>query len=101
MNQQMIMKLRKLQKEMQETQAMIESTCFNGSVKGVVSVEVMGTKEIKSVQIDPNFSIEDEDDKEVFNDALVAACNEAYKKIEKFTEEHMGKYAALAGGGLF
>lgn len=101
MNQQMIMKLRKLQKEMQDTQVMIESSVFSGSVSGVVSVEVLGNKQIKSVKIDPNFSIEDEDDKEVFSDALIASCNQAYEKIEKFTEEHMGKYAALAGGGLF
>lgn len=102
MNQQMIIKIKKMQKEMQEAQELIESTVFKGSVTGVCSVEVMGTKEIKNITIDPSFSVEDDDDREVLNDSIVAACNQAYNDIAKFTEEKLGKYSAmLGGGGLF
>jgi len=103
MNQALIRKVQQMQKEMEQTQREIENTVFYGSIAGVVKVEVMGNRELVTVNIDPHFEINDEDDREVLNDAIVASCNQAYEEIDKVTEEKMGKYQALLGGmgGMF
>ena len=103
MNQALIRKVQQMQKEMEKTQQEIENSVFTGAIAGVVKVEVMGTREIASVEVDPNFEISDSDDREVLNDAIVAACNQAYEEIDKVTEEKMAKYKALLGGmgGMF
>ena len=103
MNQALIKKVQQMQKEMEKTQQEIENTVFKGFIAGVVKVEVMGTREIVKVEVDPNFDISDEDDREVLNDAIVAACNQAYEEIDDVTEEKMAKYKALLGGmgGMF
>ena len=103
MNQALIKKVQQMQKEMEQTQREIENTVFKGFIAGVVKVEVMGTREIVQVEVDPNFDISDEDDREVLNDAIVAACNQAYEEIDNVTEEKMAKYKALLGGmgGMF
>lgn len=105
MNQQaMLMKIRKMQKEMEQTQKEIEETVFTASAGGVVTVSMYGTKELKSIEISEDFEAEGKDDLELLSDMIVAASNEAYKKIEKVTEEKMSKYQALLGGmggGMF
>lgn len=100
----MMQKIKKMQKEMMDTQKQIEETVFTATAGGVVSVEVYGTKELKSVIVNDDFEAEGKEDYEMLGDMIVAACNEAYKKIDKTTEEKMGKYQALLGGmggGLF
>lgn len=103
MNQQaMLKKVRQMQKEMMETQAEIEQTEFKGT-SNVVTVIVMGNKELKQVEIDPSFEAEGPDDYEMLSDMIVAATQIAYRNIEKMTEEKMGKYQAMLGGfgGMF
>ena len=96
MNQQaMLRKIQKMQKEMMDTQKEIDETVFSATSGGVVTIEMYGTKELKA---------EGAEDYEMLSDMIVAACNEAYKKIDKTTQEKMGKYQALLGGmggGLF
>ena len=59
MNQQvMLRKLKKMQDEMLQTQKEIEETVFTASAGGVVSIEMYGTKELKSVKIDDGFEAE-------------------------------------------
>ena len=103
MNQQaMLRKVRQMQKEMLDTQREIENTEFTAT-SNVVTVVLMGTKELKSVVIDPDFEVEDKEDLEMLSDMIVAAAI-AYREIEKTTEAKMGKYQALLGGmggGLF
>ncbi|MBR2890864.1 MAG: YbaB/EbfC family nucleoid-associated protein [Bacilli bacterium] len=104
MNQQaMLRKMRQMQKELQETQEEIANTDFKQSAGGVVTVTVKGTKEIVSVEISEDFEAESKEDLEMLQDMIVAACNNAYKEIDKTTEEKMAKYQAFFGGmgGLF
>lgn len=103
MNQQaMLKKLKKLQDEMVATQKEIETTIFRSSAGGVVSVELWGTKEIKSIEIADSFTIEGPEDREILNDMLVSACNNVYRDIDKTTKERMEKYNSLLQmGGLF
>ena len=103
MNQQaMLRKVRQMQKEMLDAQKEIESTEF--TVKNnVVTVIVMGNKELKSVEIDPAFEVEGAEDLEILGDMIVAATAQAYRDVEKFTEVKMAKYQAFLGGmgGMF
>lgn len=93
MNQQQMMKLRKLQKQMEEAQAKLEATVFTGTAGGVVSVEVKGTHEVVAVKIDPEAA---KDDIEMVEDMVVIALNDANKKIEEESSKIMGGF----GGGL-
>lgn len=98
MNQQaMLKKVRQMQKEMMDAQAEIEQTEFKAT-SNVVTVIVMGNKDLKQVIIDPSFEIEEKEDLEMLSDMIVAATSIAYKNIEKMTEEKMGKYQAMLGG---
>ena len=104
MNQQvMLRKLKKMQDEMLQTQREIEETVFKASAGGVVTVEMYGTKELKSVKIDDGFEAEGKEEYEMLSDMIVAASNEACKQIDKTTADKMAKYSALTGGfgGLF
>lgn len=104
MNQQVLMKkIKKMQEEMLATQQEIENTVFYASAGGVVDVEVYGTKEIKAVKIEESFEVESKEDIEMLSDMIVAACNQAYREIEKTTKEKMEKYNSMLGGfgGLF
>lgn len=99
MNQQaMLRKVRQMQQEMMRAQAEIEQTEFRESAGGVVTVVVMGTKELAQVIIDPSFEAESAEDFEMLGDMITAACSNAYKHIEKMTEEKLGKYQSLLGG---
>ncbi|MFA6843184.1 MAG: YbaB/EbfC family nucleoid-associated protein [Bacilli bacterium] len=105
MNQQaMIRKLKKMQDEMMATQEDINHKVFTASSGGIVTVEVYGTKEIKSVKISDSFDGSDKEDYEMLGDMVVAACNDAYKHVDAETKDRMGKYQSLLGGmggGLF
>lgn len=104
MNQQVLMKkIKKMQEEMLATQQEIENTVFYASAGGVVDVEVYGTKEIKAVKVEDSFEIESKEDIEMLSEMIVAACNQAYREIEKTTKEKMDKYNSMLGGfgGLF
>ena len=89
-----MMKLRKLQKQMEEAQAKLEATVFKGTAGGgVVQVEVKGNHEVVSVTIDPEAA---KDDIEMVQDMIVIAMNDAIKKIEEESSKIMGGF----GGGL-
>jgi len=105
MNQQvMLKKIKKMQDEMMATQKEIEETVFEAAAGGVVTIEMFGSKELKAVHVAEGFQPEDKEDFEMLGDMIVAACQDAYKQIDKTTNEKMGKYQALLGGfggGLF
>ncbi len=97
MNPGMIRKLQQMQRDLEKTQKEINETEFKSS-KGPVTVTVRGTKEIVEVKIDEEFEYDGAEDGELLGAMIVAASNEAYKEIEKITEEKMSKYQALLGG---
>lgn len=103
MNQQLLRKVKKMQEEMVATQQEIESTVFSATAGGVVTVNLLGTKELHSINIADDFEVESKEDLEMLGDMIVAACQSAYKDIDKTTKEKMEKYSALLGGmgGLF
>lgn len=104
MNQQVMMrKLMKMKQEMEETQKELNESEFTASAGGIVTVTVLGTRELVKVEISEDFEMEGKEDLEMLSDMIVAACNQAYADVDKTTEEKMSKYNALLGGfgGMF
>ena len=77
--------------DMQEQLAAMEIDGTSGG--GMVTVTLNGKGEMRRAQIDP--SLLNADDKEVLEDLIVAAQNDAKKKVEAHAAEEM---QALTGG---
>ncbi|BAU48161.1 hypothetical protein SVA_1601 [Sulfurifustis variabilis] len=77
--------LRKAQEEL----ASIEVTGNAGG--GMVSITMTCRYDVKRVQIDPSLL---SDDKEVLEDLVAAAMNDAVRKVEKATQEKMAGLSA-------
>ena len=88
--QSMIKQAQKMQEEMAEKQAELEEREYDVAAGGgVVNVKINGKKEILSVKIDPE--VVDPDDVETLEDLIVAAVNEAIKKVEAISANEMQK----------
>jgi DNA-binding YbaB/EbfC family protein len=72
-----------------------------GAGGGMVSVTVTGAQEITGILIDP--SVIDPDDKEMLQDLVQAAVNEALRKSREMMAEEMAKVTGglPVPGGLF
>jgi DNA-binding YbaB/EbfC family protein len=77
-------------KKLQEQLAVMEVEGQAGS--GMVKVVMTGRHEVKRVTLDPKVLT---DDREMLEDLIVAAANDAVRKIETVTQEKMS--AATAG----
>ena len=94
--QAMLRQAQKMQEEMAEKQAMLEEKEYDIQAGGgVVSVKINGKKEILSIDIKPE--IVDPDDVETLSDILIAAVNEAIKKVDAISEAEMGKLSSQLG----
>ena len=90
----MIRQAQKMQEDMEALQAELDAREYEVSAGGgMVSVKIMGTKEIQNISIKPE--IVDPDDVETLQDILVAAVNEAIKKVEQTNQEEMSR---ISGG---
>ena len=95
MNQQQMMKLRKMQKQMMEAQEKLEQTIYTGTAGGgVVTADVKGNHEVVAIHIDE----EAMDDKEMVEDMIVLAINDAGKKIEEESNKLLGGFGGSFGG---
>lgn len=96
MNMQALLKqAQNMQKDMMRAKEEIDNTVFTGE-SSFVSVEVMGDKKIKSIKINAEQNIE-MDEIEMLEDMLMIALNSAFEKIDKKTDEKMGKFANMPG----
>lgn len=95
-----MMRLKKMQKQMMEAQEKLEQTVFSGTAGGgMVRVEVKGTHEVVRISIDPD-ALESKDDIEMIEDSIVAALNDAMKKIDEESQKALGGFGG-GFGGLF
>jgi hypothetical protein len=95
--QNMMKQAQQMQAKMQEQIALIRVEASAGG--GMVSVKMDGHKNVLAVKIDPEVA----GDVEMLQDMMVAAFNEAAKKVD---EESQAKMGGLLGGlglppGLF
>lgn len=90
MNIQAMMKqTQKLQKDMLNEKEKIDNKIYEGK-SSFVTVSVKGTKEIVDIKLD--IDKVESDEIEMLQDMLIVAINDAMKKIDKETEEKLGKY---------
>ena len=81
-----------MQADMQKAQEEIASLEVTGeSGGGMVKVTMTGRHEARRVQIDPSLL---SDDKEMLEDLVAAAINDAAHKVEAMTQERMSGMAA-------
>lgn len=84
-------------KKAQDELATLEVEGEAGS--GMVKVAMTGKHEVKRVQIDASLM---SDDKEMLEDLLAVAINDAVRRVEQVSQERMGKVTAgmpgLPGG---
>ena len=90
--QAMIRQAQKMQEDMAAKQEELNSREYDVSAGGgVVNVKINGKKEILAIDLQPD--IVDPDDIETLSDILVAAVNEAIKRVEDTNNEEMNKIA--------
>ena len=91
----------KMQRQMEESQKELEEKAFTASAGGgVVEVTISGKREVTKVKIDPDAV--DQDYVEMLEDLIVAATNEALRKVEQESTSMMSKLTGGMGmgGGL-
>ena len=89
--QAMLRQAQNMQKEMMKAQEEINKTSFEGE-NGLVKVTLDGTKKVQKVDIKKGIDLSSSDDIEMLEDMMMVAFNDAINKIEKITEEKMGKF---------
>ena len=99
MNVQQLMK--QAQQMQEQLQKQMEATVVDATAGGgMVSVKMNGQKQLLSIQIDPE--VFTGGDKDMLQDLIVAAVNEAVRKVDQALQGQLGN---LAGGlkipGLF
>ncbi len=97
----MIKQAQKMQEDMAALQEDLDAREYDVSAGGgVVGVKINGKKEILSIDIKPE--IVDPDDIETLSDILVAAVNEAIKRVEDTNSAEMSKITGSMGlPGMF
>ena len=98
---QMLKQAQKMQEQMQKMQEEMETKTFEAtSGGGAVKVIVDGKREVSEITIAPD--VVDPDDVEMLQDLIIAAVNEALRKVEEANSAQLG---SITGGlnipGLF
>ncbi len=87
----------RMQRQMEEAQkAMEEMEATASAGGGAVEVTVSGKKEILKVKLTED--VVDPDDIEMLEDLIVAATNEALRKIDEASQQSMSKITGGLGG---
>ena len=94
--QQMMAQAQRMQRELKKAQAELAQKEFVITKGGAVTVTVLGSKEVKSVQIDKDAF--DLDNKEMVEDLIALAINEAIQKIEAENEAINERITGQVGG---
>jgi len=90
--QQMMRQAQEMQQKLKEDVAKIRVEASAGG--GMVTVQMDGQKNMLAIKIDPEVA----GDVEMLQDMVLAACNEATKKVEEQVNSAMG--GMLGGMGL-
>jgi len=91
----MAARIRKMQEDMQATQAALENEIINVTAAGgAITIAITGHQRVQSIKIDP--SLVDPNDVSMLEDTLVAAVNEAIVK----SQEHSATRLESVTGGI-
>ena len=92
--QQLMQQAQRMQQQMAQKQAeLAEKTVTAQSGGGMVTATVNGAHELLELSIDPD--VIDPDEKEMLEDMVVAAVNQAMQQAEEMAQQELGK---LTGG---
>jgi DNA-binding YbaB/EbfC family protein len=93
----MMSQLKKLQEQMEQTQAQLAEETVTATVGGgVMKITMTGDQRCKSIVIDPDL-LKDAD-AEMLQDMLLSAVNMALDQSRKLAEDRMGPLAGGLGG---
>ncbi len=85
----------KIQEDMQKVQEELANAEVSGeSGAGMVKVTMTGRHDVKGVWIDPDLL---QEDKEMLEDLLAAAVNDAVRKVENNNKEKMAEMSSSMG----
>ena len=94
--QQMMAQAQKMQRELKKAMAALAEKEFVVTKGGAVTVTVMGSKEVKAVEIDKESF--DEENREMIQEMIVLAINEAIAQIEEEAEAINERITGQPGG---
>lgn len=94
--QRILQEAQKMQAQIQKEQKELEGTIYEGN-SSIVSVKMNGKYQVIEVKVNLEEAI-DASDKEMLEDVILLAVNDATKKIAQDKEKKMGKFGqGLAG----
>lgn len=89
--QNMMKQMQKMQKKMTKAQEELGEKEIEGTAGGgMVKVVITGHKQIVDVVIDPE--VVDPDDVEMLQDLVLAATNDALKRVDDLTNDTLGQF---------
>jgi DNA-binding YbaB/EbfC family protein len=95
--QQMLQQVQKMQQEMLAAQESLKDEVVEASAGGgMVTVQVTGDLNVKSITIDPQAV--DPDDVELLQDMVLAAVNEGLRSAQELASSKLGGIAGGLGG---
>ena len=99
--QSMIKQAQKMQADMEQLQTELDAREYDiAAGGGAVNVKINGKKEVLSIKLSEE--IVDPDDIETLEDTIVAAVNEAIKRVEDTNSEEMNKITgSISMPGIF
>ena len=93
--QTIMMQAKKMQKDMEKKQKKLDDKFYEGKSQ-LVTATISGKNELVSVKI--NTDEISSDDKEMLEDMVMIAVNDAIKKMEADKQEKFGKYGNMLNG---
>ena len=93
---QLMQQAQKMQEDLRQAQDELASMEVVGEAgAGMVSVTMTGRHDVRSVRIDP--ALMEKEDREVLEDLLAAAVNDAVRKVEARSSERLSGFASGLG----
>ena len=87
----------KMQKQMEEQQKALEEKEFTATAGGgAVEVTMSGKREVTKIKLSED--VVDPDDIEMLEDLVMAAVNEAYRKVDEEAQTNMSRLTGGLGG---
>jgi len=94
--QQMMIQAQKMQRELQKAQAELAKKEFSVTKGGAVTVKMLGSKEVLSINIDEDAF--DKDNIEMIEEMIALAINELINQIEEESNAINEKITGRSGG---
>jgi nucleoid-associated protein EbfC len=94
---QMMKQAQKMQEQLQQQMQELRMEATSGG--GMVTVVVNGSKQLQSIRIDPE--VVSKDDVEMLQDLVLAAINDAHRKVDEELQKSMGGMLGGRVPGLF